>query len=209
MDIRILLKVLADILEEEAANDISGKLSEIASCIDQNNEDSFSRAQALRQELSVVFTNSRFNNYSQSLTTTLKSLKMSGFVGLYAEQKIEKYFTENTLELRRKLGQHLDEYKAKLEQASSLQTSSKNFGFEEYKFDKGFEIGFIIPNESNDLQELAKSLKYWDRFLVITSEIVGESVTPTYLTRINNIGRLWVWPISLRYSKKKAIVCRF
>lgn len=185
MDTQKLLAITNDIIQDHESRGLSGLLNDLRARITENTPEAFQQADQIREQLSAIFIESPVNDYTPSYTRIMNSIGALGLVGADGKNRLDAIFNGSSLQLQPALEKYVNDYSAFIDKIIRSRDGLNGLGIKPFVRD-AFEIGLSVPNTIDDLQEVSKKLKIWDRFLVLCSEIAGDEDTVTRLSRLNN-----------------------
>lgn len=185
MDSSKLFKVAQDILSELTDNNLSGLLANFLEHVRQNTPDSYESAMETQKQLEDIFGESVANKYTPTYLEIVKSLGAENYVGEGGKQAIARLTNSSPLELTTSLEAYVSNFNHLIPRLQKLTESLSEVGVEPYEYDQ-YEIGYTIPSDLADLDEVAKRLKYYNKLVSLISTVAGDSDSSVELSRVSN-----------------------
>lgn len=185
MDTQKLYRVAKDIIGEFTDNDISGHLSNLSTYIAQNTTAGFDSAKEITETLDTIFKESVTNQYAPTYLEIVEQLGATNYIGNGGKAALDQVLSSSPLNLVASLQEYVTTFSQLVPKLKKLIESLDEIGVEPYVIDQ-YEIGYIIPADLNDLEEIAKRLKHYNKFIALSSTIAGETDNTVHLSRVSN-----------------------
>lgn len=185
MDTQKLYRVANDILTEVTKNDVAGHLANLSSYISQNTAAGYESATETRAVLDGVYDSSVTNQYAPTYLEIVNLLGATDYVGAGGKVALARILDGSPLELTTKLQEYVAAFNELVPRLKKLIDSLDEVGITPYESDK-YEIGYVIPADLDNLGGVAKRLIHYNKFIELSSAIVGEEDNTVHLSRVSN-----------------------
>lgn len=171
MDTGKLLKIIADIKEEEAKGKIQARLQNIADFLTQDDPASVN---AERDSIKNSVISSRLGEYATSDFHALEQLGVSHLFGPGLYQSLEEVLNSQTHEVRVKLSELITEREQKMNALVQAGTSLGVLDFKSRKLNNDeYEIGFVLPDAYSEMIRTEKAIRDLRIFLDALADATG------------------------------------
>lgn len=185
MDTQKLYRVANDILTEVTEGDVSVHLANLSSYISQNTAAGYESATETRAVLNGVYDSSVTNQYAPTYLEIVNLLGATDYVGAGGKAALTRILDGSPLELTTKLQEYVAAFNELVPKLKKLIDSLDEVGITPYESDK-YEIGYVIPADLDNLGGVAKRLIHYNKFIELSSAIVGEEDNTVHLSRVSN-----------------------
>lgn len=183
MEISKLLNVLTDILNEEENYDFQNKIVSLKNSIQNSQE---KEIENLKQELFEDLKHSIINQFVKSDLKILEEIKGTIFWGNFCKIKLDEIINK-PYGREENFVKFIDDRNQFIEKNRILKKTleQNDFKCHFHSEESEYELGFLIPNQITDLEQIKKEIDFLDKFLKDIKEISNEERT-NKITLLNN-----------------------
>lgn len=185
MDVDKLYRVANDILTEIEVNDVAGNFANLFTYISQNTQAGYDNATEVHEKLDLAFDTSVTNQYAPTYREIVERIGANEYVGESGKQALANIINGGNLNIASKLQAYIDGFSQIVAKLKELIKALDDISVKAYEPTE-YEIGYVVPNDLNDLAYISKRLTYYSKFISLSTTIAGEKDNTVHLSRVSN-----------------------
>lgn len=183
MDTGRLLKVIEDIQSDEKKFALQSKFQNVLNFYTQNNPDSLNKE---KESLLTALRESRLSNYVLTDFKILDTLGVRGLFGDESYEALDAILDSQAHEVVKKLTEFTQKRQDAINRLAAAKSALQAFKLTPRELTDGqYEIGFSLPAEYQNLNDLESTLRDINQLLSEIASAVGESAD-FQITYVNN-----------------------